>query len=134
MKFNIRDRNRDLELLSKWIEIDKKNDERLIASADIDGQYWIDVIFKIRQCDDIVSVKKIIKQADNDIKKNESIYQLLDEPMLPEPKKKNISIYLLVFIHMVAFLLVVFSIWNHILIFYRYFYLPFHQQKAAQIS
>lgn len=125
---------RDLELISKWIEIDKKNDERLFALADIDAQYWIDVIFKIRQCDDIASVKNIIKQVDNDIEQQESIHQLLNEPILHEPEKKNISIYLLAFIRMTAFLLVIFSIWNHVLLFYRYFYHPFHQEKAIQIS
>ncbi|CAF3073607.1 unnamed protein product [Rotaria sp. Silwood2] len=66
---------RDLALLSKWIEIDKKNDERLIASADIDAQYWIDVIFKIRQYNK--KKKKLSKQTEKDHRPFR--YQLLHE-------------------------------------------------------
>ena len=51
---------------------------------------WREAISKIRQCDNYIDIKQIIEEAaDEQIEKNQLIYQLLDKLMLPSPEKKK---------------------------------------------
>ncbi len=107
----------DAQLIERCYNIDMENYERLSAHEEADSRCWSESIGRIRQCDHIVDVKQIIRQADEQVEKNLLIYQLMDKPKRPPLEQKKTNIFLIIFIHLSSFLLMALAIRNYMLIF-----------------